>query len=1436
MQPTQDNYPVFEANQVLTNAHLNQIFDYLDEQQRLTRANLIGIGIVCGLNVSLDDAALPKAIQVSKGCGVTSEGYLIVEPGDATLTSYRSYTLPEDIAYPAFKNSATDQPYSLWELFPEGEPETTPLTSPSGFLDDKAVLLFLELKKEELRNCSANNCDDKGAKVTATVRPLLIGKADLDAIIAAAEALPTAMPDSALQLNLPDLRLPRYDAPATSPSTSNDVLASFLAVFRTKKLAAALGNALSEAYQAFQPILKGSYESDPFANFAAQFGFLDTVPVTVNQVRFLPYYYDLFDDLIRAYDEFRDKGTELWCACCPPSGLFPRHLMLGLLFPASESEAGTYRHSFIASAAINGCESRTQDLLTLFRRIVEMSLQFTVTPLPPPAANAPLDSQIRITPSKLGHAPLSAKAIPYYYLQNGKPPLYRLWNPALTRRSKANRNQGYRAGEYTPPAPVFVTEPLAYDLEPYNFLRIEGHLGKPYQSVLKSLLNLKSRYRLPFELIALRTGAFDDTIPVDLSRESCRFQDLDTLYASTRGETLCLLVKTLTYFYNIGFESTSPVTTPVPSQFAVINQFAPGFLVQLNSLGRLFEDYITSQGGVVPEIDANVMASWINIFPPQDSLVYYSFFYLIKLADALPAEFSAVNFTTVETRFKNLGIVVTAIEKRREQGRSQLDGNTAVLDWEEIDDRLEDLLNTCLPAVLQSIRNHYENRIKELKKMQFLSSFLQEHSGIQHKAGVPVGGTFIVVYHQDPVKTPGLAPPQNLSILGSTVDPMASGVLLSVHTGAANLNDFVFKPILFDFISPRRPALSIPIVGDAAAVASTTATKTDTAKPSTGRASAARKIKGNDTAQLNASAARVASDNKSAVRTDRKKTESGIDSPEIVRAGSLSLRPELAGINLSAGAAGTEQPTVSQAIRDAIERLQAQPVASDPDIRIILDGLNALIPVLPAIPIFPGTPELPTEADKIIAAAVNGLADGTVIADFYLPYLCCSDCAPIQYVLPKTPPTFSVSIGCTDASQEVPAAEVTVTAKDGTPPYRIQFDEQDFQALNNPYLLSVGEHRLILQDADNVLSLPQTIRILEPLGIGEPSFTCTSDGLTYVANVPIIGGEPPYSVNDAPISGATFTSSAVASGKPLKLRITDHRQCVFETEVSHTCPPPCDLPCDGQSRRCAYRLWLQPAVEGSTYTSYKQESALKLRFNGKDIEIPDSNTLLQVTASQLNGNFQDAMGSVIQKMNDVINQALVAALGPSGKNRLVITFAPVQADPFGTLQIEHFICDTFNIEFDYSFAKPTPAFSLIWRYTNEPAVTGAPFNGAVMINRRLDNKETRVPAFDCSERNQCLGSDFKKLCEGPDPKPSISGELIGSNLEQFQGSVENMPPSDIVGWVWDVLIARPTEPFYEGQTVESQAQFIELGGPVRLTAITKKGCFGAAQIIINIIL
>jgi hypothetical protein len=554
MEPKQNTFPIFAANQVLTNEHLNQVFNYLDEQERLTRANLIGIGIVCGLELRFD--AAKQQIHLTKGCGVTSEGYLIVEPKDLELSSYRDYKPPTDLSYAPL----TDK--TLWELLPpdssEAQAANAKKLSAFANLKDMAVLLFLELKNEGLRNCSPNNCNDKGSAVTVTVRRLLISKGDLDKVLAASTGdglTPQELADNqAAIIGLKDLRLPRYNVPNTNPTTSEEVLSGFFAALRKDTLAQTTRKALDETYKAFRSVLEDLYPANPFGSFMTAFGFVDEAPQTSAQVRFLQYYYDFFDDLLKAYDEFRQAAGELLCLCCPPAGLFPRHLMLGEVNPTAD--AARYRHRFLPSPALGACADKTRALRLLFQRLVEMTQRFTNNPPLP----ADVKEQIRITPSHLADVPLSTKSIPYYYTQTGTPPLYQLWNPDQTQRHRAAQNLSYRADEYA--SEPFVRMPLRYDLEPYNFLRIEGHLGKPFQSVLRTLLELKAEFRLPIDIVAVRTGDFDENMPVDVRQ--CHTQDLEALYRTQREELRCFLCKEMQFFYDLPFEFKEQETTPRP--------------------------------------------------------------------------------------------------------------------------------------------------------------------------------------------------------------------------------------------------------------------------------------------------------------------------------------------------------------------------------------------------------------------------------------------------------------------------------------------------------------------------------------------------------------------------------------------------------------------------------------------------------------------------------------------------------------------------------------------------------------------------------------------------------------------------------------------------------------------------------------------------------
>ena len=131
---------------------------------------------------------------------------------------------------------------------------------------------------------------------------------------------------------------------------------------------------------------------------------------------------------------------------------------------------------------------------------------------------------------------------------------------------------------------------------------------------------------------------------------------------------------------------------------------------------------------------------------------------------------------------------------------------------------------------------------------------------------------------------------------------------------------------------------------------------------------------------------------------------------------------------------------------------------------------------------------------------------GEVIADFYLPYLCNSDCAPVQFVLPVVPLTFTVEIGCTGENGNT---RVIITPAGGTPPYRLKINDGDFTVISDQLTLAPGEYILIVQDAEGLTSAPQTILVPAGLTLGEPNFDCTGDNNRYVAVIEIIGGTAP---------------------------------------------------------------------------------------------------------------------------------------------------------------------------------------------------------------------------------------------------------------------------------------------------------------------------------------
>lgn len=508
MKPIQDNYPFFETNQVLTSGHLNHLFDYLDENGNLTRANLIGVGIECGLEIRLETIGDKKTIHLSKGCGISSAGYLMIEPDDIELVSYQTYNLPDNIDYPRFKDETeeTPVPYALWELLSDGVPNSKLLGEDSTFLDNKAVLLFLELKKENLRNCSPNNCDDKGAEIGVQVRPLLINRTDLDKIII----------DSPLVnfqktvVSLPEIPLPRVVfSKAEHLRDYEKTYRDYFAILTNGTTAIQrLTTAIDLAYKCLKYLIP-SLNNTGASQLATKFNPLQS-PARILPVQ---YYFDFLRDVTAAYHELRVALLEKVSVCLPDNGKiqeFPRHLSLGLL-NSTEAER-FYRTQFYPAPGVVPRDKTMGHLQFLFERINNIVTEFVL-----PANSAIL----KITPSTLGTKYLSGKSLPFYY----SPGLRPNWDAYRKDTQSVNILSWHEFSD----SPAHVKAPFSYDLEPYNFLRFEGLLGKNQVIFSTELSNLVITNRLPVSVIYLNADALGGF----LEKHPAISHEAGSLYAGT---------------------------------------------------------------------------------------------------------------------------------------------------------------------------------------------------------------------------------------------------------------------------------------------------------------------------------------------------------------------------------------------------------------------------------------------------------------------------------------------------------------------------------------------------------------------------------------------------------------------------------------------------------------------------------------------------------------------------------------------------------------------------------------------------------------------------------------------------------------------------------------------------------------------------------------
>lgn len=189
MEQTNNNFPKFEKGQVLTSQALNNYFGYLDEQQRLTRTKLLGIGIINGLEYEL----YGNKLIINKGTAVTADGYLIDLPEDTTYTLAYEYNPKSNMLAKCnpltekddddFKNVLNHVKYVLYKdesdaVLHKQSPKNKKKFPDYREEEGKYLLALMVdfVSQDNISKCSELSCDIIQTNYVTEIRPVFIEK------------------------------------------------------------------------------------------------------------------------------------------------------------------------------------------------------------------------------------------------------------------------------------------------------------------------------------------------------------------------------------------------------------------------------------------------------------------------------------------------------------------------------------------------------------------------------------------------------------------------------------------------------------------------------------------------------------------------------------------------------------------------------------------------------------------------------------------------------------------------------------------------------------------------------------------------------------------------------------------------------------------------------------------------------------------------------------------------------------------------------------------------------------------------------------------------------------------------------------------------------------------------------------------------------------
>lgn len=542
-------YSRFVKDQVLTEVQLNEIIDFFEDQHRITRTCLIGTGIVCGLHLR----RYAKSISLGDGVAVTTDGDLF-KMSATNFKYFAEYIQPDEGKYDPFyyKQGTEEKAVKLFQLLTDEEKDK--ITSAEVFsveeLDSKITnwvgLLYLEYYLKSPEKCTPTNCDNLGIQQVAKPKVLLISKSDMEKVVhldtgeVIGDDIYLKYHEAYVKyFTFPVIRPKRVLLNTTNTAQSTALAGSYFTA--SKDGSSALSNAILELYNAFRFLI----DRDNSISISNLVNKLNSNLNSATNTLHAQYTYDYYKDIVVAYNELRDQLYSVAFECIPNLYAFPKHIMLGEPNIQYGPLPPKYRHQFYPSPAVSNHKHEVNRAIGMLDRLELMVLNFN-----PNEVDA-----IKITPSLDYNKPLEDRAIPFYY-QNFSL-LSQDWNYKKALKANDKLNLSYNANLYQPPVKDETLNPLDYSIDEYNFFRIEGHIGKDYKTALSQLDTLKNQKGVPIDIVAVRLGDVKLT-DINLDDFECQFEDLKTILHAFQVEINCVLGDGSSFFSGFTAKPAKP--------------------------------------------------------------------------------------------------------------------------------------------------------------------------------------------------------------------------------------------------------------------------------------------------------------------------------------------------------------------------------------------------------------------------------------------------------------------------------------------------------------------------------------------------------------------------------------------------------------------------------------------------------------------------------------------------------------------------------------------------------------------------------------------------------------------------------------------------------------------------------------------------------------